>query len=89
MEEVKSKLQVGLESRGWKFLTNDNPDFDLDIGDILYGDMELVPRLNPKSDEELRNEYLMSKNFNQVMITDAYDIHGNLLSYLRGVYVKR
>jgi hypothetical protein len=80
MEKKKSKLQIKLESEGWRLLTNEDLMWD------KSGDMNR-PRLSPKTASELIDEYF-DMGFRNIRVEQAYDIQGNLLSEHKAIYVK-
>ncbi|MBI2084237.1 MAG: hypothetical protein HYT70_01305 [Candidatus Aenigmarchaeota archaeon] len=90
-QEVRSELQLQLESRGYEFLTNVNPMIETGIPQradpktgMLYFDRVL--RMYPATDTEIANRY---SHFENILVTDAYDIHGNPIPDFRAVYVRR
>jgi hypothetical protein len=84
MVEKKSKLQISLESKGWKFLTNVDPTRE---NDYSGEDIFEISRISPLSDEELKNKYSEEGN-RKARIENAYDILGNLIHPMRAIYVK-
>lgn len=85
--------RIRLEQEGWEFLTNENPmsedlgyEFDNKTG--LYSHRGFGFRHFPYTDEELAQKY-RTRNFADVLITEAFDINGNFLPTMRAVYVKR
>jgi len=87
MEKKKSELQEKLESQGWELLTNTIPELDDDM-DIETMDIYNIDS-KPRSDEELREDYLGRGIFKEVRVDEAYDIGGNFLEGMRSIYVKR
>ncbi|MEK6905301.1 MAG: hypothetical protein AABX24_02770 [Nanoarchaeota archaeon] len=82
--KVKSDLQQRLEAEGFEFLTNEylNSDFDDSTGFYYF-------RRSPKTDLEIKTEYI-SRGFSSVLVTyDAYDIKGKTIKGMAAVYVKR
>lgn len=81
MKEVKSELQKKLESQGWRFLTNEDPEAEHYDDEGFYLEYDSTP------EADLLMRYI-KKGFNKVKVTDAYDIHGNHIPIMRAVYVK-
>ena len=88
---IKSDLQTRLEAQGWKFYSNVSPreaDVTIPEGDAGF-EFKLEMRLpKPLTDGEIALQ-LKERGFKEVMIADAYDIHGNPIEYMRAIYVKR
>lgn len=83
--KIKSDLQHKLEAEGFEFLTNEdlNSDFDDSTGYYYF-------RRFPKTDLEIRAQYISRKGFSSVFVTyDAYDIEGKSIKGMAAVYVKR
>lgn len=70
---VKSDLQKGLESEGWRFFTNAAPNSDSHI--------ELF------TDENIKSHYL-AKGFTEILVTEAYMRDGRPYPEERGVYAR-
>ena len=86
-EKIKSVLQRTLETQGWEFLTNVATEYDCKYDEKL-GYMSFR-RVVPKSDYEIRTEFLSRPSFQDVKIAADYDVDANPINKMRAVYVIR
>ena len=86
-EKIKSDLQQMLETQGWEYLTNVSTTHDVEQVPNL--DFIYLSRSSPKSDFEIAAEFLSHPVFQDVKITDAYNLNGEFIPGMKAVYVIR